>query len=216
MMKFIETHGITYIEPLAGSGGWYWGSDHAAGDLYEAEELYRAYHPVACNRLVLVHAPEGRVVEPVKSRAGLYFGRPISYSGKIQILAADFPGAMLCIFAYDDSAGQVTLTGSLPLAEVEDCYNLMLSASPLMVTRQGNDGKFQIVWPEKLEFAIGERESFLCREDDKLYFSRWYELPESREERDEIVVRRYPGGAILEVILGSWQQMPDGEIWVLR
>ena len=39
-MKRIETQGITYIEPLDCSRGeWYWGSDYASGDLYEAEEL---------------------------------------------------------------------------------------------------------------------------------------------------------------------------------
>ena len=38
-MKRIETQGITYIEPLDGSrGAWYWGTDYASGDLYEAEE----------------------------------------------------------------------------------------------------------------------------------------------------------------------------------
>ena len=212
-MKLIDTHGITYLEPLDGSCEWYWGNDYAHGDLYEAEELYRDHHPVSGNRLVFVHYPDGRVVEPIKVRDGQYFGRPISYDGKIQILAADFPKSLLCIFQYDDAANRMDLTVSLPLSEVENCYNLLLRQSPLMLTRQANDGKFQVVWPEKLEFDIDERESFSVRKGGRLYFCRWREEPDYREE---IVVRNYPDGEILEVIPGAWQEMPDGQVWILQ
>lgn len=212
-MKIIDTHGILSIEPLNGSCEWYWGSDYAHGDLYEAEELYRDHHPVNCNRLVFIHYPDGRVVEPVKGKAGQYFGRPISYNRKIQILLADFSESLLCVLQYDDAANQVAAVVSLPLTEVEDCYNLLLYQSPLMLTRQAHDGKFQIVWPEKAEFNIDEAESFFDRKGDKLYFCRWYDDPEYREE---IVVRKYPAGEISEVIPGAWKDMPDGQVWVLR
>ena len=42
-MKRIVTNGITNLEPLQGSSEWYWGSDYASNDLYEAEELFRAW-----------------------------------------------------------------------------------------------------------------------------------------------------------------------------
>lgn len=213
MMKIIDTHGITFIEPLDGSCEWYWGNDYTHGDLYEAEELYRDHHAVNCNRLVFVHYPDGRVVEPIKGKAGQYFGRPISYHGKIQILLADFPKSLLSIMEYDDAINQVTAAASLPLAEVEDCYNLLLYRSPLMLTRQAHDGRFQIIWPDKIEFSIDETESFFERKGDKLYFCRWYDDPEYREE---IVVRKYPDGEILQVIPGARKDMPDGQIWVFR
>lgn len=84
MFKKIDTHGINCIEPVPGSRGpeWYWGSDFASGDLYEAEELFRGRHPVRGNRLVFVRCPEGRVVEPIAGREGRYFGRPIFWDGK--------------------------------------------------------------------------------------------------------------------------------------
>ncbi|MDE7041808.1 MAG: hypothetical protein K2P10_03350 [Oscillospiraceae bacterium] len=212
-MKIIDTRGITYIEPLDGSCEWYWGSDYAAGDLYEAEELYRDQHPVTCNRLVFVHYPDGRTVEPIEGKEGQYFGRPISYDGKIQILLANFPKSSLHILQYDDTADEVTQIVSLPLAAVEDCYNLLLRRAPLMLTRQANNGKLQIIWPEKAEFDIGETESFLCRKDNKLYFCLWHEDPDYREE---IIVRKYPTGEVTEVIPGAWKDMPDGQIWVLQ
>lgn len=113
-MKKIATHGISYIEPPEGSCEWYWGSDYAREDLYEAEELYRGHHPATCNRLAFVRYPDGRVVEPIKGQAGQYFGRPISYSGKIQILLADFPQSSLSILQYDDASVQLTETVSPP------------------------------------------------------------------------------------------------------
>ena len=51
------------------------------------------------------------------------------------------------------------------------------------------------------------------RKDDQLFFSKWHEEPEYREE---IVVRKYPTGEITEVIPGSWTQMPNGQIWILQ
>lgn len=212
-MKTIDTHGIAHIEPLSGSCGWYWGNDYTHGDLYEAEERYRNHHHVSCNRLVFVHYPDGRVIEPFKGQVGQYFGEPISYNGKIQVLLADFPKSLLCVLQYDDTTNQVAALVSLPLAEVENCCNLLLHQSPLMLTRQPHDNKFQIIWPEKVEFNIEESENFFGRKDDKLYFCRWYDDPEGREE---IVVRKYPTGEIIEVIPGVWKDMPDGQIWVLQ
>lgn len=213
MMITIATHGIAYIEPLDGSCEWYWGSDYTHGDLYEAEEVYHDRYPVNCNRLVFVHYPDGRVVEPIKGKAGQYFGRPISCCGKVQILLADFPESMLRVYQYDDASGQVAETAALPLKAAGNCYNLMLNQYPLMLTRQANDGKFQIIWPETVEFDIGETETFLERKGDQLYFCRWYEDPDYREE---IVVRKYPSGEIAKVIPGSYTAMPNGQVWILQ
>lgn len=212
-MITIVTHGITYIEPLDGSCEWYWGTDYIHGDLYEAEEAYYGHYPVDCNRLVFVHYPDGRVVEPMKGKPGQYFGRPISYCGKAQILMADFPESILRIFQYDDVSGQIAEIAALPLTAAGDCYNLMLKQYPLMLTRQANDGKFQIIWPEKMEFDIGETETFVERKDGLLYFCRWYEEADYREE---IVVRNYPAGEIVKVIPGSRMAMPNGQIWNLQ
>ena len=62
----------------------------------------------------------------IEGKEGQYFGRPISYDGKIQILLANFPKSSLHILQYDDTADEVTQIVSLPLAAVEDCYNLLL------------------------------------------------------------------------------------------
>ena len=46
MIKRIETGGITWLQPLVGSGEWYWGTDYTSGDLFEAEDLYRQWDAV--------------------------------------------------------------------------------------------------------------------------------------------------------------------------
>lgn len=212
-MKRIETQGIAYIEPLDGNRReWYWGTDYASGDLYEAEELFRDGHPVNQNKLIFVHYPDGRTIEPVAAREGQYFGRPIFYEGRIAILLVDFPAGQIRILQYDDALGQVSTLVDIPLSAVKDCYNLMLETSPLMLTRQGHDDKFQIIWPENITIPVAERESFLFRDGRKLYSATWQDEPEYREE---IIVRNMDTGKIIERIPGTLKFMPDGQRWIL-
>ena len=211
MLKHIHTGGISYIEPLAGSGGWYWGTDRTYGDLYEAHELYKTGHRIDKSRLIFVRFPEGRVAEPVKAKAGQYFGRPAYDGGTPVILLVDFPAEEIRILRYDDAHGQVTPVALLPLSEVSDCYNLMLHRSPLMLTRQTGE-RFQIIWPERADFPIHPAETFCFRDGERLYFSRWYEDPDYREE---VVVRQLPTGEITEQFGGSINDMQNGEHWLL-
>ena len=211
MIKEIDTGGITHLEALAGSGGWYWGSDYTSGDLYEAEELFRSGHRIRCNRLIFVHSPEGRVEEPVPPADGQYFGRPVWDQEAIVFLLADFPAGELRLLRFDPGEGRVSPLLTLPLSAVEDCYNLMPHVSPLTLTRQTAE-RFQIIWPEKADFPIHPAESFCFREGERLYFSRWYEDPDYREE---VVVRRVPDGAVLEQFRGTLDLMPDGQQWLL-
>lgn len=212
-MKRIETQGITYIEPLDGScGEWYWGTDYASGDLYEAEELFRKGHPVSQNKLIFVHYPDGRVVQPVAAKRGQYFGRPIFYQGKIFLLMVDFPVESIQIAQFDDALSQTAPVAEIPLSAVEDCYNLALETSPLTLIRQGANNEFQMVWPESASFQIGERESFLFRADKKLYFTAWQDEPEYQEE---ILVRSMDAGEVIQRIPGTLKFMPDGQKWIL-
>ncbi|MBE6989184.1 MAG: hypothetical protein E7426_00365 [Ruminococcaceae bacterium] len=209
-MKRIRTGGIGYLAPLSGSGEWYWGTDYTSGDLYEAEELYRSGHRIRQNRLILVHWPDGRVAEPVTAREGQYFGLP-AWDGAPVILLADFPAGEIRLLRCDDGADAATPVAVLPLAEIEDCYNLMPHTAPLMLTRQ-TAGRFQVLWPERADFAIHAEETFCFRDGEKLYFSRWYEDPDYREE---VVVRRMPDGAVLEQFRGSLLELSDGRQWLL-
>lgn len=153
-MKRIITNGITNLEPLPGSSEWYWGADYASNDLYEAEELFRSGHPIEKNRLVLVHCPEGTVYEPVRTKSGQYLGRPVYHNGRVVLLMVDFPKEEIRILTFHEAEETTEPLAVLPLSIVADCYNLMLEASPLMLTRSAHDNQFQIIWPERRDFAI--------------------------------------------------------------
>lgn len=211
-MKIIPTNGIYNFQEIPGSTRWYWCCDYASGDLYEAQELFESRHPVKKNRLLLIRYPEGEVVEPIRGEVGQYFGGPAYEDGKVYILMVDFPRQIISLFQYDHDLGETTLTAEIPLGAVKDCYNLMLAQSPLMMIRQGAENDFQVVWPEKADFTLENTESFTCREGEWLYFSRWYEDPDYREE---VVVRHFPHGEIRELIPGVLMEMPDGQKWIL-
>ena len=211
-MKQIITKGITYLEPLSGSSEWYWGADYASNDLYEAEELFRSGHLIEKNRLVLVRCPEGTVYEPVCTKPGQYLGRPVYHDGQVVLLMIDFPKEEICILTFHEAEQTTEPLAVLPLSIVADCYNLMLEASPLMLTRSAHDNQFQIIWPERRDFAIEDHEFFEFLEGNRLYTSVWYEDPDYREE---LLVRDYDTGELLERIPGSFRQMPDGQKWLL-
>ena len=206
----IESGGVACLERMDGTD-WQWGSDYTSGDLYEAEELYRGGHPIRKNRLVFVRCPEPRLYEPVKAREGQYFGRPCFEGGRVYLLLADFPQKEILIFRCAPDMESAEVSVRLPLDVVPDCYNLMLHASPLTLTRQGHEGVFQVVWPQRASFPIHGAESLDFREGDELIFSRWYEDPDYREEA---VIRRYPTGEVLERLPGTLMTMPDGQRWL--
>lgn len=211
-MKKINTFGIHYIEPLHGTNEWYWGSDYMNGDLYEAEEVYRMNLPVKSNKLVFVHYPDGEVVCPIEAKEGQYLGNPAYHDGKLMILLVDFPMWEIRILQYCHEKKQLSVVVDLPLSEVKDCYNLLLEGNPLMLTRQGSENIFQVVWPEKTEFEIGNEESFEYRDGDRLYFTSWIEDPDYREV---VHVRDFYTGEIVEKIPGGIMDMPDGQKWIV-
>ena len=148
-MKRIITNGITNLEPLPGSSEWYWGTDYASGDLYEAEELFRSGHPIRKNRLVLVRCPEGTVYEPVCTKPGQYLGRPAYHDGQVVLLLVDFPKGEIHILAFHETTGTTEPLAVLPLSIADDCCNLMLETPPLMLIRSGHNNRIQLLWPER-------------------------------------------------------------------
>ena len=212
-LKIIDTKGINHISPLEGTAEWYWGTDYAAGDLYEAEELYVNQYPLKSNRIVFVRMSEGTVHEPFKAKDGQYIGNTVFCQGKIYFLAVDFKHRKIEIHECSEKMDNTAMAVAIDLDEVRDCYNLMLATEPLMLIRQGHENIFEIIWPEHTAFEIGNTETFCFREDDRLVFSRWHEDPDYREE---VIIRQYPSGDIIEYIDGAITEMPDGQKWILK
>ncbi len=213
-MKIIETNGITYLQELGMGGEWYWGTDFACGDLYEAEEVFLKGKRFEPNRLVFAHYPDGKVYEPIPAKENQYFGRPQYVDGKIHILLVNFSDKWIRVLQYVPETEEMSVKIEIPLNEVKDCYNLMIDdGSLLMIYRQGWEKQFQIIWPDKIDFAIGDRESFQFHEDGLMYFSEWFE---DTEYREEIVVRESATGKIVERMQGTAISMPENQHWILR
>ena len=208
----LGTENINYLDLLDGSNEWYWGSDCTHGDLYEAEELFKIGHKITSNRLLFVKYPSAQTFEPIKAMSGQYFGRPFYCEGAVYILLVNFNDEMISIIKYTKDFSLSSVEMKIPLSEVKDCYNLLMFGSPLILTRQGNEGLFEIIYPERISFEINSRESFCYAKGDKLYFSMWYEDPDYREE---VIVRDRTTGKILENFSGTLMTMPNGEKWLL-
>lgn len=211
-MKTIKTNGISFIELLAENSDWYCGTDYTCGDLYEAEEIYREKGTFQNNRLIFIHHPEGTLVEPIKLCKNQYFGRPTQIDGIIYILLVDFDKQLIQVFDCGSDFLKISLYAELSLSEVKDCYNLLLKGTPLMITRQGSENTFEVIWPEKKSFEIGNNESFIFRKNDEWVFTKWFEDPDYREE----VVFRDSSGEILSTEEGTIFVSPTGEMWILK
>lgn len=212
MFRQIHTGGICYLELLEGSSQWYWGMDCTGGDLYEAEELFTDGHKVDRTRLIFIHHPDGKVVEPIPARKGQYFGRPLFYENKLIPLVADFLEKQLHILSNDPETEAVSILATLPRSITEDCYNLQLKLSPLMLVCQGHENTLEILWPVQKTYAMDLRKSFRFRQEDELYFETWYEDP---DYRDEIVIRDFHTGNVLRRLPGILMTTPDGDVWML-
>ena len=134
------------------------------------------------------------------------------HNRRVVLLMVDFPKEEIRVLTFYEAEETAEPLAVLPLSIVADCYNLMLEASPLMLTRSAHDNQFQIIWPERRDFTIEDHEFFEFLEGNRLYTSVWYEDPDYREE---LLVRDYDTGEVLERIPGSLRQMPDGQKWLL-
>ena len=217
-MKTINTEGITYIQLVpSGTAEWYYGLSYEHGDIYEAEEIFRAGHAVEGRNLILIHYPDGTVYRPIEKRPSEYCTEPVYLDGKIYILNVDFNNSRIQILRFGCEDHQTEIYQELPLNAVKDCYNLALITSPLTLTRQNaSEQKLDIIWPEHLSIPMEPHDSFFLRDGDRLFFNRWYEEGEGISYRywEETVIRSLDG-EIKEILPGDVMRMPDGELWHL-
>lgn len=214
MINITEIKGISnsYPEEIEGTNEWYSAKEEAVGfcDLFEAQEIFDrvgffkgiAYH--------LIHYPDGKVHSPFQIQENVYVEKPIWNNGEFNFLVVDFQEKIIRITKYIPENEKLEIVTELSLAEVEDCYNLMLETTPLTLGRSGNDGFYEIVWPEKKKIAIGKTETVLFRDEDKLYLSEWYEDPEYHEN---VIVRDIQTGKIIEKSEGYLRRLPNNVYW---
>jgi hypothetical protein len=213
-MNIIKIEGVSdsYPELVDGTTEWYFckDSNNCFCDLYEAEEIVKSgevFSGMVCH---LIHFPEGTVYSPFERKENVYIEQPIWDKGTLYFLGVDFYKQKIQIYSYFPDNQRLEMIKELPLGIVEDCYNLMLKVSPLMLCRAGNNGIYEIVWPENKKIEIGETEGLLFRDGDDLYFSEWYEDPEYHEN---VIIRDFDTGKVKEKFFGYLCKLPNGVYW---
>ena len=217
-MKTINTNSIRYIDLIPdGTDEWYYGISDEHGDLYESEELFKHGQKIKGRDLCFVHYPDGTVYRPLFKKEGRYLSDPVYLEEKIYFIEVSFTENILRIYGFDCKSHETEMVCGIYLDEIRDLYNVMLHTRPLCLTRQGGEGFFEIIWPERISFKMGKHESFFLRDGNKLYFSKWYEEGEGTDYRywEETVVRDLEG-KVIEVLMGDVKVMPDGQLWHLQ
>ncbi len=213
-IREFDLGGLTYLRPLQDPAGeWYYALNYPDGDLYEAEEIHAEGGALAGSLFYLLRYPDGEVIKPLERKADTVIGEPVYYGGVISFPSVDFTDGMIRIWRFSCSGRTLREAAALPLSSVKDCYNLRLHEHPLTLSRQPNDGSFELLWPERKTFAVRPTESFFHRDGRRLFFGDWKEDPDYREET---VIRDAETGEELERLPGDITVMPNGELWHLK
>lgn len=214
MIKLIKIQGLseTYPVEIEGTHEWYAAREPGMDmcDLYEAEEIFEKTGSFKGMNYHLIHYPDGEVHSPFQLQENVYVDKPVWNDGVLNFLVVDFKKKLIIITEYIPVKKELRVIAELSLSEVEDCYNLMLETSPLMLGRSPHDGYYEIVWPENKRIPIGDTETFLFRDGEHLYFSEWYEDPVYREN---VIVREIHTGKIIEKSKGYILRLPNNVYW---
>lgn len=176
MINIIKINGISncYPEKIEGTNEWYSCSESKVPfcDLYEAEEMVnkgKVFPGINCH---LIHFPDGKVYSPFKMQENVYIEKPIWNNGELDFLVVNFNTRLLNILKYIPEKQKLESLVELSLSEVKDCYNLKLEIMPLTLGRSGNDGFYEIIWPEKriLQLEI-QRQYYFEMEINYIYLN---------------------------------------------
>lgn len=214
MINIKEIKGISnsYPEKIEGTNEWYCCNEgiNSFCDLYEAEEIFNKEGVFKGIIHHLIHFPDGEVHSPFQIKENVYVDKPVWNNGEFNFLVVDFSEKLIKITKYIPEKQKLEIITELLLSEVKDCYNLRLETAPLTLGRSGNDGFYEIIWPEKKKISIGNNEVVLFRDEDRLYFTAWYEDPEYYEN---VIVRDIQTGKIIEKSRGYLLRLPNNVYW---
>lgn len=220
-MNFIKIEGLqdAYPERIEGTSEWYCCkiATNSFCDLYEAEEIVNAgnvYEGMTC---VLIHYPDGQVYYPFVAKENVYVDSPVFWENTLYFLVVDFTEKILQVVAFNTEDFEQKTVFEISLDEVPNCYNLLLDVAPVMLYRYvDEDNALEVIWPEKKTFKVNNHQVLLFRDEDKVFFSEWFEDPEpDYNYHEQVIVRDWETGEEIERFDGQMCRMPNGDIWRL-
>lgn len=202
--------GFGYPQRVDGTNAWFSceeGSE-VCGMLWEAEDLVKEGGSFEGRIHHLIHFPEGAVHSPFALKKNVFVEEPFWDGAHMDFLAVDFNEKKIRVYQYAPETRKLTELTALPLDE--DCDGYCLRASPLMLCRRVGASRWDVLWPEKRTYLLGENEGMMFRDGDDLYCSEWLEDPDYHEN---VIVRDYGTGAVKAQYRAYLVRMPNGDYW---
>ncbi len=200
------------LHKLEGIDGIYYSFDNGGVDYYEISELKKYGHKLHGNELSFFFYPEERVYTPFKKEYGIYYDSygVVYKESFIYFMRADFNTDKLMIYRYNIDENSLEAVKEFDMNKL-DTYNLRIYFEPLSLCSSNNE-RLKIYYPEELVIKEESNESFIFRDNDKFYFSAWFEEGQGVNYKYyEMYVVKDKHSNVLEKGLGIINQMPDGK-----
>lgn len=207
----LNINNVRYVEPITNTNGeWYWTMSYDSGfDAYDAGLNYLQNNEIEGTDVYIIHYPDGKMIQLLKKEKNIHTSPPCGYKNNIFFTRVVFDKKLIQIMKYNPLCQDISLVDTITLKSIKECYNMFFFKEPLMLTCHMNK-KFKILWPERRKYKVHHAESFVYRENDHLVFEKDY------DDRDEIIVRDYLSGTVVEKIKDTRIQiMPNGDKWFL-
>ncbi len=202
------------LHKIEGVDGIYYTFDNGGVDFYEITELKELGHQIKGNEISFFFYPEGKIYTPFKKEYGIYYDSyGVLYNDScIYFMQADFNIDKLTIYRYNILENLLEKVKDFDL-KMLDTYNLRIYFEPLSLCSSNNE-RLEIYYPEELIIKEESNESFIFRDNDKFYFTAWFEENVNDVENYkyyEMYVIKDKKGNIIETGNGVIEQMPEGK-----
>ena len=206
----------TYIEKIHGQKRFAFGISDSA-DFYDLAE-YCENGEYKGQNIRFYDLTNGDVYIPFNLKRNVVYDKPVYFDGNYYFMRGDFDEQAVTLYRY--------IPGKEPEIieefgfEEADLYNFRIMGEGIHVVSQNDI--FRCYYPEKFSLELGEHESVIYIDDEKVYCQEWIEegwdtendcATENYKCYDNLVIRDFEGNIISKEI-GSLYQDDDGTWWL--
>lgn len=215
--EFSEVKG-EYVEEIAGQARFAYSISNS-DDLFEIEETVKIVGFYKGNEICFFDYKTSEIYRPFDLKKNIAYGRVIFIDNSFYILQVDFNEGLVNIYKYYPGEILEKITDY----KVKDLstYNLELVGLDLHLISQDSE-TLEIYYPYRKTVKLEVSESALFIDDGKVYINRWIEegwddekdeAGEDYKYYDKLIIKDFDSN-IIEEMLGSLHQSPDGTWWL--